>query len=90
MSEDTKSKVDQYTNLFFKGLWIVITYFLMDTHGRVKDMEKDLHDLQLNYTENKAEIRYRVQAAEDNIKLLRLKASYINSSNKDDNAGQDH
>lgn len=94
MSDEVKSKIDYYTNWFFKGLWIVITYFLMDVHSDIKDIDKNLQGLKLDYAGNKAEIKYRVQAAEDNIKFIRreaeIRSSYSNNENGDSNLEGDH
>jgi len=93
MSDDTKAKLNEWTNSFFKVVWLIIAYFAIDVHVRLKELGHNFDKLNVDYFSNKAEMRYRVKAAEDYIATSRRERMYNfpynNHEQQDDNAEGD-
>lgn len=85
MSEEVKVRIDNIGGLFFKALWIIVGYFVIDLHSGMKEHQRELDEIHLDYHTNKAVMEWRVKTIEDNDKRSRIKT--INPTN--DNAGRD-
>jgi len=90
MSNENQVRLNNIQGVFFKGLWLVIGYFAVDLHIRVKDIDKGFQELKLDYARDMSEMKLRVKMADEEMKRMRRERIYhYPTTEQDDQSERD-